>query len=142
MATIQDTKRRNFLNKTFNWLLVFFTILFCYPLFRFIGYTVKTKPRRFGVKAPLKAGGYHIHHEFILFVDNNEAKAFSRICTHLGCRVNFREELKIIECPCHQSRYTTDGLRVSGPAQRNLASLPVEIQKDTEGVVSEFIVIL
>ncbi len=142
MPAAPDKKRRSFLERCLRWSGVLFTILLSYPLIRFTGYTIKPKPRHIKVAPPLNSGGYHTHHEFILFTGSDEPKALSRICTHLGCRVNYREELEVIECPCHQSRYTLDGVRTSGPAKRNLATLPVETQRDPQGVITGYTVTL
>ncbi|NUT44089.1 MAG: FAD-dependent oxidoreductase [Thermoactinospora sp.] len=40
----------------------------------------------------------------------------SALCTHLGCVVAFDENEKAWECPCHGSRFGTDGQVLNGPA--------------------------
>ena len=45
--------------------------------------------------------------------------AISSICTHLGC--NVRKAANRFECPCHGSKFDTDGKVVSGPAPRPLS---------------------
>src|SRR5208283_3352932 len=35
--------------------------------------------------------------------------AMSAVCTHLGCLTAWKEELGIIACPCHGSKFTRDG---------------------------------
>ncbi len=57
-----------------------------------------------------------------------EVVAVSRICTHMGCTVALPTSAGgTLDCPCHGSRYRTDGLVVNGPATRNLASFPASI---------------
>lgn len=52
--------------------------------------------------------------------------AFSAICTHNRCTV--APAGSQITCPCHQSTFAiADGARVSGPAQRPLAKVPVSV---------------
>ncbi|MCW5208081.1 Rieske 2Fe-2S domain-containing protein, partial [Desulfobulbus sp. US2] len=63
-----------------------------------------------------------------------------RTCTHLGCRVNFLEDQQLIECPCHQSRFTEQGKRLRGPAERDLPAFAVAVQKDADGVITEYVV--
>lgn len=56
--------------------------------------------------------------------------AYSAICPHAGCEVNgWVEEQKILECPCHNSRYNPrDGATIiDGPTTRGLAALPLKI---------------
>ncbi|MFF4397928.1 Rieske (2Fe-2S) protein [Streptomyces sp. NPDC001480] len=49
-----------------------------------------------------------------------EFKAFSAICTHMGCTVN-KVANGTIDCPCHGSKYhIADGAVAHGPAQRPL----------------------
>lgn len=45
------------------------------------------------------------------------------ICTHMGCQTDWEEEENLWECPCHGSRYSSDGSVVRGPAMEPLASL-------------------
>jgi rieske iron-sulfur protein len=56
--------------------------------------------------------------------------AYSAICPHAGCEVSgWVEEQKVLECPCHNSRYNPrEGAAiVDGPTTRGLAALPLKI---------------
>ena len=59
--------------------------------------------------------------------------AYSAICTHLGCTVLPRlSEQGYIVCPCHASVFdpAADARVVSGPANRPLPALPIEVSPD------------
>jgi glycine/D-amino acid oxidase-like deaminating enzyme/nitrite reductase/ring-hydroxylating ferredoxin subunit len=52
--------------------------------------------------------------------DAGEIHAVSARCTHLGCIVHFNDAETAWECPCHGSRFGTDGSVIQGPANRPL----------------------
>ena len=132
--------RRDFLTRLIKWAVALISAALIYPLFRFLGFTIKPKPRYVKVAAPLPASGFHAERDFILFVDQGTPRAISRTCTHLGCRVNFLEDKQFIECPCHQSRFTSAGKLISGPAKKDLPTFAVEIQADETGTTTGYVV--
>jgi len=46
--------------------------------------------------------------------------AFSAICPHLGCIVQWNGAEKSFDCPCHGSRFTSLGTVINGPAVSDL----------------------
>jgi rieske iron-sulfur protein len=68
--------------------------------------------------------------------------AYSAICPHAGCEVSgWIEEQKILECPCHNSRYNPrEGAAIiDGPTTRGLAALPLKIVDDKLVVAKPFV---
>jgi Rieske Fe-S protein len=63
-------------------------------------------------------------------------RAVDAICTHLGCRVAFNATAVRLDCPCHGSRFDTDGAVVIGPATRPLRALSAAA--DATGVTVTF----
>lgn len=57
-----------------------------------------------------------------------EYRAFSAVCTHLNCTVQYREDLRQIWCACHNGLYDQSGRNVSGPPPRPLDTYEVHVQ--------------
>ena len=56
-----------------------------------------------------------------------EFKAFTAVCTHMGCIVS-QVSNGTIDCPCHGSQYSiTTGDVVTGPAPKPLAAEPIKV---------------
>ena len=67
----------------------------------------------------------------ITHTKDGELHAFSAVCTHLGCTVQFRPEKDLIWCACHGGCYDpSSGKNVAGPPPKPLLALKVEVVKD------------
>jgi len=53
--------------------------------------------------------------------EGNQVDAFTTICPHLGCSVNFEEKQKLFICPCHGGTFDVAGKRVEKTAAANPA---------------------
>lgn len=53
--------------------------------------------------------------------------AFSAVCTHLGCIVQWQSDKQEFLCPCHAGRYSTEGVVLAGPPPKPLPKLPFSV---------------
>ena len=65
-----------------------------------------------------------------------DLKAFSAVCTHLNCTVQYDEEASVIWCACHNGKFDLNGRVISGPPPRPLEPYQVNVRGD-EVVVSK-----
>jgi len=72
----------------------------------------------------------------LIRTQDGKFNAFSAVCTHLDCTVQFRADWGIIWCACHNGRYDLTGRNIAGPPPRPLTPFEVNI-KDGEVYVSE-----
>ncbi len=59
-----------------------------------------------------------------------EYRAFTAVCTHLGCTVQYRGADRVIWCACHNGVYSLEGVVVSGPPPRALERYEVHVTGD------------
>ena len=61
--------------------------------------------------------------DVIVCRDEGRVRVFAARCTHLGCSIT-RFSDGLLVCPCHGSKFRTDGSVAFGPASRPLDVLP------------------
>jgi Rieske Fe-S protein len=54
-----------------------------------------------------------------------EIRAFTAVCTHLDCTVQYREDMQMIWCACHNGHYNLNGINIQGPPPRPLEQYKV-----------------
>lgn len=127
---MQSEPRRAFFKKGWFWLRLLGGGVLAYPLWRFLRFETPRKPELVKVDQKLLPGEVFLDPDFILFrgegKEEDKVWALSRTCTHLGCRLNYSVEKKLLICPCHASKFTRQGRRIAGPAKKDLPGLPVE----------------
>ena len=65
-----------------------------------------------------------------VYRSGDQVRAFSLTCTHLGCRVE--PEGEDFFCPCHGSRFTSQGELLKGPADTDLPEIEIEINQEDQ----------
>jgi cytochrome b6-f complex iron-sulfur subunit len=63
--------------------------------------------------------------------------AVSAVCTHLGCITQWKPDANMIACPCHGSKFKSDGTKVEGPAPRSLPHFSITLTPDGELLVDK-----
>lgn len=66
----------------------------------------------------------------VIDTPTGELRAFTAVCTHLGCTVQYRKDLQQIWCACHGGTYDLEGVPVAGPPPRPLTRYEVAVQGD------------
>ena len=61
-------------------------------------------------------------------VEDGPIKAFSTVCPHLGCGVDFDDKAGKFTCPCHASAFDLDGRCLGGPSPRGLDELETRVE--------------
>jgi len=56
--------------------------------------------------------------------------ALSKVCTHLGCLVEYDKGLRKLICPCHAGTFDLEGNVLSGPPPRPLPAVPLKVEGD------------
>ena len=59
-----------------------------------------------------------------------DLRAFSAVCTHLACTVQYRPDLSHIWCACHNGHYDLTGKNIAGPPPRPLLPFIAAVRGD------------
>jgi len=128
-------KRRGFLKLL---LAVFGTTAIAfltYPLARFLAPPAeKAKGKQISIKrSEILAGeakSIALNNTPVIII-NRQDKGFialSKVCTHLGCIVEYDKGKKRLLCPCHAGTFDLEGNVISGPPPRPLPKMPLKVE--------------
>ena len=108
---------------------------FVYPIFRFLSpASADDKGTQIRVaKSDIPPGGSKdiLVHETPAIIINRPDQGFivlSKVCTHLGCLVDYEPDKKRLLCPCHAGTYDLAGKVISGPPPKPLQTFPLKIE--------------
>ena len=125
--------RRDFLKIANRALLTASGLLGFGALLRFFGYQSEAPaPTEFdlGLGENYPLGSSTLLEEIPAILHHTEAgfTALSLTCTHLGCTLE--QDDKNLSCPCHGSRFDTEGAVLQGPAKEHLSEYRIETRED------------
>jgi Rieske Fe-S protein len=75
-----------------------------------------------------KIVGFGTAPAIVVRTSSGDFRAFSAICTHLDCTVQYRPDLEHLWCACHNGHYDLNGRNVSGPPPRPLDTFDVNVK--------------
>lgn len=66
----------------------------------------------------------------LVHLQGGDFVAYSAVCTHQGCEVAYESGSGMLNCPCHGSVFdpSQEAQPQSGPAQRPLPDIPIEVR--------------
>ncbi len=69
--------------------------------------------------------------------EKNRLYAIYAKCTHLGCTPNWFADERVFKCPCHGSRFYSNGVNFAGPAPRPLDRFKISLGSDGRIIVDK-----
>jgi len=114
-----DTNRRFFVKNSIKFLPYLAVGTFIYPLVSYVRYE---EIQKVSIAIPLLEIKSNITKigKVLVYKKEKEVVVYSAHCTHMGCILNIDASKERFVCPCHSSEFSYDGVRLKGPAKRNL----------------------
>jgi len=128
--------RRNFISLVLSGSLLTLAVSIFYPIIKFIfppkqaeAVTTNVVAGKVGELTPNSGKIFKFGNQPGILIDtpDGELRAFTAICTHLGCTVQYRSDFEHIWCACHNGHYDLFGKNISGPPPRPLEQYKVNI---------------
>lgn len=111
------------------------TLWFAYPRFKegeFGGtFTLTAVPQQGAKPAEILSG------KFWWSNTADGMAALYKVCTHLGCLYEWKDQTTRFECPCHGSKFNQAGRNIHGPAARDLDQFSVTVEDASGAVVDQ-----
>jgi cytochrome b6-f complex iron-sulfur subunit len=133
----REFNRRSFLDTVLNVGYVSTAAAIAYPVTRFLIPPRSGEPATASVVAA-KAASLRPNSGIVFKFGNKpaivvrttdgELRAFSAVCTHLECTVQFKADTSQLWCACHNGIYDLSGNVVSGPPPRGLEKFNVNVR--------------
>ena len=130
-------KRRTFLDSLLGLGFVSTAVSVFYPVWRFVIPPATAEPATDSIIAG-KAAAFSDNSGAVVKFGSKPAilvrapdgafRAFSAVCTHLECTVQYNPETSQILCACHNGIYDLAGNVVSGPPPRPLEAFKVNVR--------------
>jgi menaquinol-cytochrome c reductase iron-sulfur subunit len=92
------------------------------------------EPRKVDIVAPSVKDGWMAARNVVLGAawvrrtEPDKLLALSAICPHLGCSIGWDAGAGNFLCPCHDSRFSLTGDKLTGPSERGMDELPLEVR--------------
>ena len=96
-------------------------------------FRVGAEPRRVDVVAPIVKDAWVASRNVVLGAAwirrtaPDKLVALSAICPHLGCAIGWDAAARNFLCPCHDSRFSVSGDKMTGPSERGMDELPLAV---------------
>lgn len=135
--TANKTSRRSFLNYVLSISGLGLAVSILYPLISFLKPPKQNEAEVSSVLAcklsEIEKEGFKIIRfgtKPVILIRTAEDKlvAFSAVCTHLDCTVQYRKDMGTIWCACHNGKYDLTGRNISGPPPRPLDPFVVNLK--------------
>lgn len=65
---------------------------------------------------------------YVLRSSEDQVKAYSNMCTHLSCRVTWKDDLQEFICPCHDGHFDIEGRVRKGPPPAALVQYQTKME--------------
>lgn len=132
--------RRNFLNWFLGTAAGAFLVAVLYPLSRYLIPPKVEESTAKTVTLSVKPGDVKVNSgeifrfgsqpAILVRTPGNELKAFSAVCTHLSCIVQYRSDISHVWCACHNGHYDLNGKNIVGPPPKPLEEYVVNVKGD------------
>ena len=131
--------RRGFLNIFLGSGFVALLGAIAYPLIRFVippkqpeAATSQVVAAKVGELSPNSSKIFRFGKDpaILILTAAGEYRAFTAMCTHLDCTVQYRDDLERIWCACHNGHYDLNGNNIEGPPPTPLAKYAVAVRGD------------
>ncbi len=128
--------RRNFINLVLSGSLLTMVASIIYPIIEFVfppkqaeAVTTNVVAGKVGELVPNSGKIFKFGNKpgILINTPEGELRAFTAICTHLDCTVQYRSDYEHIWCACHNGHFDLFGKNIAGPPPSPLEQYNVNI---------------